>query len=554
MYRIIDLFAGAGGLSLGFEKTGKFEVVAFVENNENAAKTYLQNNPDVKHYKDILTLDFNDVNNEVGKIDVVIGGPPCQGFSNANRQRRKIINGSNELVKRYVKAISILKPNMFVMENVKTIASDKHFFCLTAQDNNYIKNELGLDTKIQKVVLYDRSDFSNELYINIRDNNFTKWSQILESELYLLKNILKKKNIINNIVSKNNNIKILNTIIQKLIVNNSYEPKWIKNINRKTINVIKDILINKKISNDDIRSLELFCEIQRLFIGINELKSYNAIYDLYADNGSISVLLHTYVVINFVKKSFEYLGYDTCGDVLNAADFGVPQNRERYIMIGVKKDFIGDCNLEVPEKIINDKSDYISVKDAIEDLIDYKPSIESMDDIIYKEKNKNVNAFLKKIIYEDNDMYIYNHVCTDSRKKAQERFKQIKQGDNFHSLPNELKDTYANPERTQNTIYKRLIYNKPSDTVVNVRKSMWIHPKLNRAISAREAARLQSFPDSYRFVGTKDSVYQQIGNAVPPVLGRAIAEKVLDILEPEIKHDDLRKIYKSLKDNLSNKK
>ena len=151
---------------------------------------------------------------------------------------------------------------------------------------------------------------------------------------------------------------------------------------------------------------------------------------------------------------------------------------------------------------------------------------------------------MSNIIYEGNSQYIYNHVCTDSRDVAKERFKMIKQGDNFHSLPYNLKDTYANPERTQNTIYKRLDYDNPSDTVVNVRKSMWIHPIKDRAISAREAARLQSFPDWYKFIGTKDSVYQQIGNAVPPLLGRAIAEKVLDILEPDIEHEELRKIFK----------
>ena len=66
---------------------------------------------------------------------------------------------------------------------------------------------------------------------------------------------------------------------------------------------------------------------------------------------------------------------------------------------------------------------------------------------------------------------------------------------------------------------------------VNVRKSMWIHPNLNRAISVREAARLQSFPDSFVFVGTKDSQYQQVGNAVPPMLARAIALQIAKILE-----------------------
>lgn len=85
---------------------------------------------------------------------------------------------------------------------------------------------------------------------------------------------------------------------------------------------------------------------------------------------------------------------------------------------------------------------------------------------------------------------------------------------------------------------------KPSDTVVNVRKSMWIHPVFNRAVSAREAARLQSFPDDYIFYGTKDSVYQQIGNAVPPVLGRAVAEEVLKLFGKKLrKEKTLKGIY-----------
>ena len=99
-------------------------------------------------------------------------------------------------------------------------------------------------------------------------------------------------------------------------------------------------------------------------------------------------------------------------------------------------------------------------------------------------------------------------------------------------MPKELKSTYTKGERTQNTIYLKLEYDKPSGTVVNVRKSMWIHPEHSRALSIREAARLQTFPDRFTFEGTKDSQYQQVGNAVPPLLGEAIAEKVVEILEP----------------------
>lgn len=73
---------------------------------------------------------------------------------------------------------------------------------------------------------------------------------------------------------------------------------------------------------------------------------------------------------------------------------------------------------------------------------------------------------------------------------------------------------------------------------------MWIHPVFNRAVSAREAARLQSFPDDYIFYGTKDSVYQQIGNAVPPVLGRAVAEEVLKLFGKKLrKEKTLKGIY-----------
>lgn len=116
-----------------------------------------------------------------------------------------------------------------------------------------------------------------------------------------------------------------------------------------------------------------------------------------------------------------------------------------------------------------------------------------------------------------------------------ERFRVLKQGQNFHSLDDALKtNTYTDVARTQNTIYLRLNYDEPSGTVVNVRKSMWIHPTQDRAISVREAARLQTFPDSFVFCGSKDKQYQQVGNAVPPIMAKSIAEKLAQILEKNL--------------------
>ena len=105
MYKTVDLFAGAGGLSLGFQLTEAFEIVAAAENNPNALKTYKRNHPKTKLYKDVRTIKYGKLQKDLGPIDVVIGGPPCQGFSNANRQKAQAISQNNTLVKAYVKAI-----------------------------------------------------------------------------------------------------------------------------------------------------------------------------------------------------------------------------------------------------------------------------------------------------------------------------------------------------------------------------------------------------------------------------------------------------------------
>ena len=130
-----------------------------------------------------------------------------------------------------------------------------------------------------------------------------------------------------------------------------------------------------------------------------------------------------------------------------------------------------------------------------------------------------------------NTTVLKNHIVTKTTSTAMERFKALKQGQNFHALDDALKsNTYTDVSRTQNTTYLRLNYDEPSGTVVNVRKSMWIHPTLDRAISVREAARLQTFPDSFVFCGTKDKQYQQVGNAVPPIMAKAIAKRIANVL------------------------
>lgn len=544
MYKILDLFAGAGGLSLGFEMTKQFEVVAIVENNANAAKTYMKNHPGLKNYDDIMKVDFDKIIEENGKVDVVIGGPPCQGFSNANRQRRHLINGSNELVKRYVKAIEALNPDVFVMENVKTITSDKHSFCLTKEDQEYIVDELHLPIHDKDVVLYE-GEYVNEINKLCSMYNSDELVLLNEEELYTVYNLYKKRKDFKKYFQKTFNVKKINTIVSHMVSKDNM-PDWYNDSTNKARRILQALIdTNGEKGIEKFNDLKVFWDIQRFFQGIVELNSKDAIYSIVLSNRTITVQMRTYIVIDFIRNALKKLGYEINGKVLNAASFGVPQNRERFIMIGVKKGK-AKTEIELPDELIRNPQDYVTVKQAISDLSKYEPTVGSMDEIQKRQYIPVINSFYRKLVLNDSKE-IFNHVCTETRDTAKKRFEMIEQGKNFHSLPDELKSTYENPARTQNTIYKRLVYDLPSDTVVNVRKSMWIHPELNRAVSAREAARLQSFPDNYIFFGTKDSVYQQIGNAVPPVLGRAVAEKVLEILGCREEYKKLRDIYEEMK-------
>ena len=544
MYKILDLFAGAGGLSLGFEMTKQFEVVAIVENNANAAKTYMKNHPGLKNYDDIMKVDFDKIIEENGKVDVVIGGPPCQGFSNANRQRRHLINGSNELVKRYVKAIEALNPDVFVMENVKTITSDKHSFCLTKEDQEYIVDELHLPIHDKDVVLYE-GEYVNEINKLCSMYNSDELVLLNEEELYTVYNLYKKRKDFKKYFQKTFNVKKINTIVSHMVSKDNM-PDWYNDSTNKARRILQALIdTNGEKGIEKFNDLKVFWDIQRFFQGIVELNSKDAIYSIVLSNRTITVRMRTYIVIDFIRNALKKLGYEINGKVLNAASFGVPQNRERFIMIGVKKGK-AKTEIELPDELIRNPQDYVTVKQAISDLSKYEPTVGSMDEIQKRQYIPVINSFYRKLVLNDSKE-IFNHVCTETRDTAKKRFEMIEQGKNFHSLPDEFKSTYENPARTQNTIYKRLVYDLPSDTVVNVRKSMWIHPELNRAVSAREAARLQSFPDNYIFFGTKDSVYQQIGNAVPPVLGRAVAEKVLEILGCREEYKKLRDIYEEMK-------
>lgn len=527
-YSVIDLFAGAGGLSLGFIQTGKFDVKIAAENNPDARETYILNHKGTELLDDVCKIDYKDIICRYGCIDVVIGGPPCQGFSNANRQKNHAISMNNRLVKEYVRAVCELQPKVFVMENVDMLRSKVHRFYYSETDENIIES-LGIGLLNEKIELLPPN-----IKLNKAEELINDYEKIIrfgwDERTYLILNVLYKQ--------KNNSEKFkkallkYNQQLKKICTEFIAKSVLDEEISKLDYALAKAISNYFKGNNNSeqklLEKLEKPIYIQRMISKLKELKDNNIIVDKFDTKHGIYAHVKSYTVLDYIKGVLgnEQYNFKIKSDVLNAASFGAPQKRMRFIIIGIKN--MGDRSFKLPEPTVPSES-YRTVRDAISDLEDIEPVYEVTDPPL---SIPTVNLNTESLAYSlRNTKVLYNHVITKSTETALKRFAALAEGQNFHDLTTEMKeDTYTDVARTQKTIYLRLKYDEPSGTVVNVRKSMWIHPTINRAISIREAARLQTFPDSFIFVGRKNDQYQQVGNAVPPIMAKAIAEKVLELL------------------------
>lgn len=540
-YSLVDLFAGAGGLSLGFAQTGQFKIVMAAENNEYARKTYARNHNVNELKEDVREIDYKEIHRKYGPIDVVIGGPPCQGFSNANRQRA-IISMNNGLVKEFYRAIMELKPAMFVMENVSTIQSDTHrFFCTTGETEELTK--LGIAPKEEDIILSKVLPIPNCTVESI-EVLFAHYKNYLWTEKFFHAVDILFKRI-------GNKEKFMASYVKyKASLKKTIQDYTFKDTNNPVIQAYQELYRTLQVDYDnyDSASVLIFAidtadKIQRMFRKYNELKENNIEIQSISVSNSINAKVKSYPVLDYIKaivKSDQF-PYEIQTDTLKALEFGAPQKRERFIIIGSR---IGE-QPTMPSGNFSLEGIHRTVKDAISDLEKIKPSQEqNLKGIELPRIDLQKGTLISEL--RDSDI-LFNHFNTVTGEIAQERFDALAEGENFHSLPDNLKSTYSNEKRTQSTIYMKLKYDKPCGTVVNVRKSMWIHPIESRALSVREAARLQTFPDSFVFIGTKDSQYQQVGNAVPPILARAIAEKVLEYLKSHDKQSTRKKILLEIK-------
>ena len=216
-----------------------------------------------------------------------------------------------------------------------------------------------------------------------------------------------------------------------------------------------------------------------------------------------------------IVELFSGIGYAVSSGILCAADFGVPQDRRRTCILG-------KLGATVPISLPKPNGVHTTVWDAISDL-SYLESGEGTEEQGYRSAPQ---SDYQRMLRAGSDE-LCNHVATRHSKVTLERLEMIAPECGKEMLPEEhhTKSIYSGTwcrmkkDGIAKTITTR--YDTPSS-------GEFTHPYLNRAITTREAARIQSFPDTFHFYGSKSSQMKQVGNAVPPLLGKAIAERILD--------------------------
>lgn len=372
--KMVDLFCGAGGLSLGFTQEG---FVTCLANDIQAVcvDTYAHNHPETPRDRIVLGDIKEQVVDRIDEllgdvsVDIVVGGPPCQGFSMANRQRL-IDDPRNQLYKNFVQTVDKVRPPFFVMENVKGMLS------------------------------------------------------------------------------------------------------------------VKDQVI----------------------------------------------------------EDFEAIGYRVAAHILNAKDYGVPQNRERLIYIGNR---VGIDNETIFEEIIESSKlipDTV-LADALYGLRELKAlRIKNSTDIENEESGRRIdhdyiqmqNGYVSYINQGHTYPAVLNHKARYNNDRDIEIFGRLDPGDK--STDPKIADIM--PYSRRNDIFKDKYFKLEPDKVCKTITAhmkfdcnMYIHPYEARGLTPREAARVQSYPDDYFFRGAYTKTYMQIGNSVPPLLGRAIATVIKGYIE-----------------------
>lgn len=612
----IDLFAGAGGFSEGFlqaEYNNKFfEFLLANDINENCELTHVarynhQLGLDAEFLcQDITEPDFLDNLLEKikdKKVDVVCGGPPCQSFSLAGK--RKKFDKKDDLFAQYLEVIKILQPKYFVMENVKGILT---------KEKGKIKDRILQD--IRSIVDITETPkltrFVKELKKSKSEDTFIleclirriELEQCKESEVADLKESYIKAvesrfrkltpKIVDYKTSKTDNrVSTIRHGFNLLIRNKELEKLRRDIIKEKDICYIdNDYFVNA--FDDFLTALdvpEIINKINVAFENLNPPKSYIPecktileSLEIYSSNFDdcvkrIETLCNKNQKkeLNLIMESIRLYNIEA-PFVANASNYGVPQNRERVLFIGCRKD--QKIISEIPATV--DEKDKVTVFEALYDLdfvgnnqeahhyetIDisamYNGTAEKMKNLVAKRTvdgkpvKRNGKTYAewsksgrlnKRFVQTSAPFYVRNSISLDKGEKVFDVLHNHKTSNQNEDVVRRLQiilneGNYKKAKEKLNECglasnkrnYNVLIPEAQSPTVMTIPDD-YIHYNSPRALTVREMARLQSFDDSFVFQGKRSTggnnrkhevpQYTLVGNAVPPLLARAAALEIL---------------------------
>ena len=616
-FKFVDLFAGAGGFSEGFLQAKVnnkfFDFIAANDINENCELTHIvrynhQLGLDAKFLcQDITEPDFLDnLLEKIGdhKIDVVCGGPPCQSFSLAGK--RKKFDKKDDLFSHYLEVIKALQPKYFIMENVKGILTKEK-----GKIRELILKEINsiIDVnEVPKLISFLRS-----LKGKFKQSDFIIDSIIKRIEIEKLNESQKEKGnetFIRFVESKFRNLtpKIVDYKTSKtdsgistirhgfniLIRNKEWEKLKRDIIKEKDYcNIDNDFFVDSFTNFlSDLGAEEVINKIETALKGLKIAKEYHN--DI--NNILTSLRIYTFSfdeTIDFIRincNKTQVLKLEEIVEsirlykiekpfVANASDYGVPQNRERVLFIGCRKDqkFISNIPATVSE---NEK---VSVFEALYDLdfignnqefhhyepvdikIQYNGTAKKMQSLIKKRtidgklNKKDGKTFAEwskegRLIteYSQNSskpFYVRNTEALNAGEKNYDDLNNNKTSKQNNSVIKRLKiilneGDYKNAQIKLNKCglasnkrnYNVLKPEVQSPTVMTIPDD-YIHYNSPRALTVREMARLQSFDDSFVFQGKRSTggnnrktevpQFTLVGNAVPPLLARAVATEIL---------------------------
>ena len=256
-------------------------------------------------------------------------------------------------------------------------------------------------------------------------------------------------------------------------------------------------------------------------------------------------------VVKQIYHELNEMDYVVKHRILFAGHYGVPQMRFRTVFIAVKKSLASEVHFPAPQYdatavanftgakelclpvlplFQNDLLPHTTVQDALSDLPEIKQG-EIVENLNYVGEPQNkYQKYLRK-----NSKHIFNHYCSKLAEINMQRLEHIPQGGSWRDIPQSLlPEGLKRARRSDHTKrYGRLNPNGLCSTVLTKCDPHWgsfFHPHFDRVISIREAARIQSFPDTYRFYGSVTEQYEQVGNAVPPLLAKAIGLTIKDLI------------------------